>query len=170
LVAIRVVDTREVSGAPRARKIALIGVVERIDSPRVLNVHSRAGPGVIRFSDDATFFRGHSKRVTGLAAFMPGDEVVAEGEWVADGFAATSLLSTYRFVEGRIVRRQGMRLETTDATIQLIPDTKILQDHGFISKPLAQVGVGDEIVADVWRDPSTGQFLALRLGVRESRA
>lgn len=163
-VVLRVVDVRKVSSAPG--EITLIGVVERVDSPRALNVRTTAGPGVIRFSDDAIFWRGRSGRVTGLAAFVTGDEVVAEGQWATNVFTAATLMSLYRFIEGRITQRQGDRLQTTGGAVQLMPDTVLLGGHGFMGKPLAQLAAGDDIVADAWRDPTTGNLVALRMGVR----
>jgi hypothetical protein len=96
----------------------VVGAIERIEPTGKLHVHSKEGRAIIRFSADATFIRGH-QLVAGLDAFMPGDEVVAEGQWTADVFVATVLETLRRVTEGRIVHRQGEQIETTGGSIRL---------------------------------------------------
>jgi len=161
------------SAAPLAgdQEEVAAGVVERIEPPNILKIRGfREGPVSISFSDDAAFWRGHSGRVAGLDVFILGDEVVAEGQWTASGFAATTLMSMYRLIEGRVVHRKDNRLQTTGGIVQLTSDTVLLDGDGFVDKTLDGLAVGDDIVAEVWRDPSTRDLVALRIGVRKAGA
>jgi len=154
---------------PEDSEKVVAGVVENVESPRILKVRSfRKKPVSIQFSDDATFWRGRSGRVAGLDAFIPGDEVVAEGQLVADGFAATTLMSLYRAIEGRIVQQQGNNLQTSSGAVRLTPDTTLLRGDGFVSKSLDELAVGDYIVGDAWHDPLTDDLIVMRIGAREA--
>lgn len=105
----------------------------------------------------------------GLAAFAPGDEIIAEGQWGADGFAARALATLYRPIEGRLTGRQGDRLQTTAGVVLLTPTTRPVADDRLTDKPLAQLAVGDEIAALTWRDPASGDLDACLLGVKKAR-
>jgi hypothetical protein len=146
----------------------LIGVVERVESPSTLLVTSSGNPAVIKLADAAVLSHGPSGLVAGLGAFIPREEVVAEGQWIDGAFIATALMTRYRLVEGTIVRRHGNRLETTAGDVLLAPYTVPESAPDFTAKPLNHLRVGDTIWADGWHDPTISNFVALRIGVRSA--
>lgn len=146
----------------------VVGVVERVESPRTLSVRRKEGRLIVRFSDDAFFSRGDLGIVADCSAFVRRDEIIAEGHQVDGAFSATVLMTMYRAIEGRILDRQDNRLQTTSGIVQLTSDTELLDGDEFMNKPLTQLTVGDDIWTDGWRDPSVGQFVALRVGVKKA--
>lgn len=142
------------------------GVIERIQLPRALNIRTVKGPAAIQFSDDAAFWHSNMGRVQGIAAFAPGEEVVAEGHWMTDAFAATALMSMCRLTEGHIIRRQENRLYTTSGIVRLTSDTRPEATAEGVAKPLTELTTGDEIIALVWVDPDTGDRVALKICVK----
>lgn len=152
--------------APGGGVTVLAGRVERIAPEGVIQVRGRDGLKTIRPADTATFRRGHAQPATGRATFVPGDEVTAEGQWAADVFVASVLMTMFRPLEGRITGRHGDRLETTTGTLRIAPDSLSLAESALTAKPLAQLAVGDYLVGSAWRDGIEGVLTAARIGVR----
>lgn len=145
----------------------LAGVIEQVQSPRILKVHSFMNQSIlIRFSDDAAFSRGYSGRVAGINDFVPGDEIVAEGQMESGGYIGTTLVSLYRAFEGRIVQQRGTSFQTSSGIIRLASQTSLLQGEGFVTKSLAELAVGDYVAGLAWHDPLSDDLIVLRIGVR----
>lgn len=150
----------------------LLGIVDQVLPPTTLILPETftrpdlVGRTVVEFSPSAEFWRGRFGRVAELDAFIPNDQIVAEGEWIVDAFAARKLLTYCHLIEGSVVQRAGDRIQTTSGTIQLVSDTFPIKGPGFVSKPLAEIGAGDPLWVEAWDDPVTQDLVALRIGVR----
>jgi hypothetical protein len=145
----------------------LPGVIERIDYPDIIHLRNSAGSAVIRLVPGAGLRRGYMGRTAELAAFPSDDEVVAEGLWEGDTFVATSLMSLYHTIFGRIVGRRGNRLQIDGPLRELVlmPESTAAGMYGVAVKRPEQLAVGDDVVGWAWREPSSGAFLVARIGL-----
>lgn len=155
------------SASPAAGPAVLAGVVERTTPAEVFHIRSTAGSKALRLAETATSSRGRAGRTPGAATFVPGDEIVAVGQWTGQVFVASTMVTMFRPVEAHVVGRQGDRLQTTAGAIRLRPDSTPLDEEALAAKPLAQIATGDDIVGTTWRDASSGLLAASRLGVRK---
>jgi hypothetical protein len=150
----------------------IVGKIDRILPQQQLVLQHAQGRTHIKLSDTAVLSRGCAGRVAALAAFVAGEEIAVEGHWHGKQFLATSIMSVYGFIEGRIIQRQGDWLQTTAGALQLRAETRprggVGEDHDdvYIPKALDQLSVGDEIAAMVWNDPVAGTRVAVQIGVR----
>jgi hypothetical protein len=147
----------------------LIGVVESVSaSNRRMDVRTRTGRSSVTFTSNAIYARGADRRVSGVGAFQAGDEVVVErlGARVGD---AVTVRSLYHLDEGRIVHRQGARLDTNAGVIVLAPSGRAVPGpRESAAKPLESLVAGDEISATTWRDPSSGDHVAVRVSTHKT--
>lgn len=148
----------------------IVGKIDRILPEQQLLLQHVQGRTHVKLSDTAVLSRGCAKRVAALAAFVAGEEIAVEGHWHGKQFLATSIMSVYGFIEGRIIERQGDWLQTTAGALQLRAETLPRggvgeDDHVYIPKVLDQLGVGDEIAGIVWNDPVAGTRVAVQIGV-----
>lgn len=88
------------------------GTIERIVMPDTLYVRNSEGSKTIELSENAEFHRARAGAASGLDDFFVGDEIVAEGQWSGDVFAATALVQMLRLVEGPVLDRNGDKLQT----------------------------------------------------------
>lgn len=151
----------------------VVGTLERIEPPDLLHVstdpaQSPAKTTLVKAPDTATFSRGLQGVVNDVDAFVPGDKVVAEGEWEDGLFVATALMSLYYSIEGEIIERDQERLETTAGTILLTPESEKAAAAGYEAISLDELAAGDEIAALVWNDPTINTYLAAKVGTRVS--
>jgi hypothetical protein len=149
----------------------VVGTVQDVDPAGVLRVRPRGLPPVtVRLAPGALLGRGVQGRVSGVTAYVRGDEVVAHGRSTGTAFSATGLVSLYRWETGQILRRRGDRFETTAGILQLVPSTAPADNPWIAPRPLDQLAAGDRIGAMVWREPSVRDQLVLRIGVLRAGA
>ena len=115
----------------------------------------------------ATISRGVQGIVNSTDGFVPGEKVVAEGDWVDGLFVATILMSLYYFVEGEVLARKQEQLETTAGVILLTPDTEPAAAAGYEAEPLEELAAGDEVAVLAWDDPTNDTYVAAKVGTRE---
>lgn len=139
----------------------VLGAVEQITSPDSLVVR---GDDLIqvKLTDETVLWR--DGRVA-LLEFIHGDEVAAEGEWVADTFVATKVASTMRVVEGHILEKNMAYLRLADWSVQLTPETRRLSADGTreIQANFEDVAVGDRVVVLGRRDHASGSIVGVSL-------
>jgi hypothetical protein len=130
-----------------------------VETPNLLHVRHASGDQVlIQLTAEARIQRqGHD---ADLAAFVSGDEVVAQGHWAGDRFIADSLASVFRQMEGDVTRVDGTLLETTGGRLLLTPDTWAMHRSGVSTMALSQLRVGDSIAALAWYDPTREVLMA----------
>lgn len=149
------------------------GTLIRSEPPDLLHLSSldpnqpASQTTIVKVPDTATVSRGLQGIVSDTRTFMPGDKVVVEGEWRDGIFMATTLMSLYYSIEGKIIERKQERLETTAGVILLTPDTEPAAAAGYEAEPLAELAVGDEITALAWIDPTNNTYVATKVGTRE---
>jgi hypothetical protein len=149
----------------------VVGTLERLEPPDLLHVsvvpgQPTAETAIVKVPNTASVSRGLQGVVHGIEAFVPGDKVVAEGEWEGEVFVATTLMSLYYFIEGEIVERKKERLVTTAGVILLTPESEKAAAAGYEAVPLDELDAGDEIAALVWSDPARNTYLAAKVGAR----
>lgn len=149
----------------------VVGTLERLEPPDLLYVSVAPGQptartAIVKVPNTASVSRGLQGVVHGIEAFVPGDKVVAEGEWKGEVFAATTLMSLYYFIEGEIIERKEERLVTTAGVILLTPESEKAAAAGYEAVPLDELDAGDEIAALVWSDPTRNTYLAAKVGAR----
>jgi hypothetical protein len=147
------------------------GTIDAIVMPDAVHVRNHQGSATIKLSENAEFHRvhtgdHHTADTVNLNDFYVGDEIVAEGQWLDQEFAATALMQGLRLVEGYVASRSGNVLQTANDSVRLEPDTLIKSFGDFVGKPLAEIAVGDYVYGHAWRDPSTNDLVALRISVR----
>lgn len=141
----------------------VVGTVSSVDEPDRMAVQTAQGPVGILISQGASLWRDHPASIT---AFVPGDEVVAEGDWSNGQFAATYMVSLYRLLEAVIVGREDSHLDTTAGVVQLTDDSLPQGGSMLESIPLPELGAGESIVVLGRRDPLASEFIGLRIGVK----
>jgi hypothetical protein len=145
------------------------GILERVEPPDLLHISSAkqtAQTIIVKVPSTATVSRGLQGIVSSPDVFVPGDKVVAEGEWKDGLFVATALMSLYYYIEGEIIERRQERLETTAGVILLTPKSEKAAADGYEAVPLDNLTDGDEIAALVWNDPINNTYLAAKVAAR----
>jgi hypothetical protein len=159
---------RSLAAEPGNEAPIIIGTLERVEPPDLLHISS-ANPSqsaqtiIVKVPSTATISRGLQGIVSSTDVFVPGDKVVAEGEWKDGLFVATALMSLYYYIEGEIIERRQERLETTAGVILLTPESEKAAADGYEAVPLDELADGDEIAALVWNDPISNTNLAARV-------
>ncbi len=146
---------------------AVPGTVERIVMPDTMHVRNSEGQATIKVADGSRFYRSRQGTVSGISDFFVGDDIAAEGAWERDVFVATLLMQLLRLVEGPVVGRSGNKLQTVNDIVRLDPDTTTENFSDYVGKPLGEITVGDYVYGQAWRDPSTGELVALRISVKK---
>jgi hypothetical protein len=136
-------------------------VAGRVVSSSTGALDLRSGPDVVRVTAarQARIYAGGSGLVPDLAAFEPGDRVVAQGRWSAGGLVATSVGSMLQPVEltAQRVDRSGTVAETGLGRVRIggrLPDAPADADR-------PQLQAGDRVSGMLWRNPRTGEQLLL---------
>ena len=146
---------------------AVPGTVERIVMPDTMHVRNSEGQATIKVADGSRFYRSRQGAVSGISDFFVGDDIAAEGAWEGDVFVATLLMQLLRLVEGPVVGRSGNKLQTVNGAVRLDPDTTTESFSDYVGKPVGEITVGDYVYGQAWRDPSTGELVALRISVKK---
>jgi hypothetical protein len=143
----------------------VVGAVQGSAQPHTLYL---IGPGTlatpnasrrlmtVQTSKATAFSRGVYEEPTSLAAYAPGEMVIAEGAWVGEAFKATTVSSVYSSLEGTIAARHSDQLETSAGTLSLLVKTKVWDTAGKQLSPDA-LRIGDSFRATVWTNPATHQ-------------
>jgi hypothetical protein len=134
------------------------GVVERIEPPR-LYLLGDDGPKTIEFQDGAVFQRDH---VVGLADFLPGDEVVVEGEWMSGIFAGTALTTVLSIREGAIIAVAADRVVTSGGTVSITSDTRYFARDAWRRERPTYISAPTRITA-LGRQEPDGDFVGLMI-------
>ena len=168
------VFNKSVTAEPESEEVPFVtGTLIRSEPPDLLHLSSldpnqpASQTTIVKVPDTATVSRGLQGIVSDTRTFMPGDKVVVEGEWRDGIFMATTLMSLYYSIEGKIIERKQERLETTAGAILLTPDTEPAAAAGYEAEPLDELAVGDEIAALAWIDPTNNTYVATKVGTRE---
>jgi len=154
----------DAASSPPIVRSTVTGAIDRVEPFGVLHVRGVDGAYVIKTTNTTILYLGRTGHEVAFSAFVPGDEIVAEGQLASDGFIATTVMSLYRSVRGSITQRQGNRLQTTAGTVRLLSDTRALAADRLTGKALPQLMIGEEITALTWRDPTSSDFVAWMLG------
>lgn len=164
---------RSLAAEPVSEEVPFVtGTLERIEQSDLLYLSS-LDPNqalqtiTVKVLPTATISRGVQGIVNSADDFVPGEKMVAEGNWIDGLFVATALMSLYYFVEGEILERRLERLETTAGVIILTPDTEPAVVEGYEAEPLEKLAAGDEIAALAWDDPTNNTYVATKVGTRE---
>lgn len=158
-------DTPDTS---RGRTAVVAGNVEGVLSGALV-VRDSAGALSTVLVDDAEFSRGAEGAVGSHQSFEEGDEVVVDGWTDGSVVYATAVSTMYRPLEGRVLSRQGTRLETDGGTIYIVPGTRGRGHAGsYRAADPEEIGEGDSIGGLVYRSPElpNGGYAAAVLGVR----
>ena len=158
----------DVDEDPVADSASMVSGVVTAVEPRALRLETRDGPVVVDVDREATMWRLGPAR---LSDYVPGDDVVVEGRWEYGTFVGSSLEVMTRIVSGEITARSASRLETANATIHVNGNTRAIpsvdaEGRLYVAKPLDELAVGDEILASVLFEPTTGEFTAADIGTR----
>jgi hypothetical protein len=140
------------------------GKIERLELPATLIISNPNGPVTVRLAPDARLSRGHGP-VALLSAFVPGDQVFAEGHWDGPTFTATAVSSIYHFITDHVVARRGNQLQTTTDLLYLAPATIPARGPNSEKKPLVEIRTGDHIEALTWTDPVINRRWVAMIGV-----
>jgi len=138
----------------------VVGRVVQVVSRIALRFRPTAGTGIVL---------AHllpSIRKTGLgdtSRLEVGEEIVAEGEWTKGGFYIDNLLPMCRSVEARVVRRQGMLLDTSAGKILLTSATRPQDSYAGRGVSLTSVGAGSAVAVLGRMDPKTHYLVASRI-------
>lgn len=164
---------KSLAAEPGGEEVPFVtGTLQRIEQPDLLYLSSFDSDNsnqtvTVKLLPTTTISRGVQGIVNSTDSFVPGEKIVAEGEWVDGLFVATTLMSLYYFVEGEILEREQERLETTAGVILLTPETEPAAAAGYEAESLDELAAGDEIAALAWSDPTNNTFVAARVGTRE---
>lgn len=160
-----------VSGAAAYGAFAAVGRSQSRSDPVVVGVvrKVRSSSIVIRRADEHIDVRvGSDTRVVrdGPAALRDlrvGDEVVVEGEWSDDTFAASLITPMLRTVKGRVMDVSPSRLTTTGGPIRLTAITVLEQRSARrVRAGLQTLREGTMVTAEGRVDPAKG-FTAMRI-------
>jgi hypothetical protein len=138
------------------------GVMGRVESTSAESLALRTDHDVVRISaaPDARIYAGGEGLVPDLAAFVPGDRVVAQGRRVSGGgFVASSVGSVLQPIDvtARRVDGSGTLADTALGRVRVagrLPDAPA-------GARRAPVRAGDRLSGMAWRDPRTGEQLLL---------
>lgn len=144
-------------------RLDLFGVIERIEPPALVRLRSN-GEKLVILQKNARLWRDHE---VSLNAFVSGDEIAAQGTWNGGALWASDFGSAYRRVEGKVLRRDGQRLELDTAAALFTDDTLEVDLAGCVAKPLDEVVPGDTVVATARWDPELRRMVLLHVGVRD---
>jgi hypothetical protein len=142
------------------------GRLARVAIPDEAEIDASDGAVRVVFARSATFWRD---RPAQLAAFVPGDEVVAEGRWAGAVFEADHLVTMFRPVDGRVVALANGRLVTTGGAVRLTPDTRVLTAEASTPVLAGAISEGDEVSVLARREPATGALVAVAVVRSEHR-
>ena len=165
---------KRLSAEPGSEEVPFVsGTLVKVKPPDLLYLSS-ADPNqttqtiIVKVLPTTTVSRGLQGIVGSIDVFMPGDKVVAEGEWGNGVFVTTVLMSLYYYIEGKIIKRKQERLETTVGAVLLTPGTEpAAAAAGYETEPLDELAAGDEIAALAWNDPTNNTYVAAKVGTRE---
>ncbi|MCA9943290.1 MAG: hypothetical protein H6656_22070 [Ardenticatenaceae bacterium] len=164
---------KSLAAEPVSEEVPFVtGTLERIEQSDLLYL-SALDPNqarqtiTVKVLPTATISRGVQGIVNSTDGFVPGEKVVAEGDWVDGLFVATILMSLYYFVEGEVLARKQEQLETTAGVILLTPDTEPAAAAGYEAEPLEELAAGDEVAVLAWDDPTNDTYVAAKVGTRE---
>lgn len=101
--------------------------------------------------------------LTYFSSLRHGDEIVAEGDWSGDHFAAVNVGPLYRDVQVKVVRRRGSQLVTTDDTIRITKQTRSVESYAGQPIDIDAIGTGAALAVEGVRDPATGELVATRI-------
>lgn len=144
----------------------LYGYVAAVNKDGSLTVRGPASGDEtsIQFADGAEFWR---EGPVDLSVFGPGDEVVAVGAWSGATFVATYLTSAYRGVYADVLEESPDSFVTDAGTMDLAPQLRLIDDDGIVATPVQDIAVGDQVFAFGRVDGSSGDLVALGIGVVE---
>lgn len=134
------------------------GIVDRVDPSNNLTVLSHSGEKWNVRLIETTMCRRHGD-LAEPTAFIPGDEVVAEGRWASGTLIANSCDTLYHTIEGQVLQVEAHQVETTDGTFSLTRETQPWSRENEYTRPLTDLVVGEEIMSLVWRDPHNSHRL-----------
>ena len=164
---------KSLAAEPVSEEVPFVtGTLERIEQSDLLYL-SALDPNqarqtiTVKVLPTATISRGVQGIVNSTDGFVPGEKVVAEGDWVDGLFVATILMSLDYFVEGEVLARKQEQLETTAGVILLTPDTEPAAAAGYEAEPLEELAAGDEVAVLAWDDPTNDTYVAAKVGTRE---
>ena len=167
----------------------LIGVVDNVESAKslLLRVSSNTGDAQfvsVRLTNEAFVSRGYRGAVKDLTYFMPDDEVCVEGQWTNEIFNTTMVTSIYWFIKGYLININNKQAETrldlsddvrasslsdisSSGILQLAPNMQFIQHDGSRTNFPFKFAEKEKIVASLWRDPITGEFVVVRMAPHE---
>lgn len=102
-------------------------------------------------------------RVSALADFEVGDDVVAEGQWKGRTFLAKSLTNVYLPFRAPVVSTGADFVETTAGRVRFIPETRLQRGTSLSAVSPKQYTAGQQFHALGRRDPKSGELIALRV-------
>jgi len=139
----------------KAGRRGVAGVVVSAEPAR-LTLRTSGGSVVVTAAPGARLYSGASGQVHDLAAFVPGDRVVAEGVFASGVLVADSAGSVFEPLRLRVGRvdRAAAVAETDHGAIRL--DGVLPFSRSGRRGAASELSAGDVVEGLSWRDPRTG--------------
>jgi hypothetical protein len=146
----------EAAEAPEHPK--LIGTIVAVQAPSTVIVRGN-GLHTAVLTEDAELWRDAP---VALEAYVPGDEVGLFGAWDGGRFIATRMETVYRYVEAKVLRRRGDRLELSTGPLVVTSDSQVdPRDRTLAS--LDHLRAGDRVLGSARWEPALQELVAVRL-------
>ncbi|HEX8684486.1 MAG TPA: hypothetical protein VF707_19370 [Ardenticatenaceae bacterium] len=178
--------TTELGGVPAAEGIlveeqeqdwgpgveVVTGVIERIELPGTVVLYNGETTITVCFLQGATFRHGFLEHVSDITPFVTGDEVAVAGYLDGGVFQGMSLTSLGREIEAQVIRSRGNLIETARGVVERTAKTmeidgdEISRRARLVARPLPPLRGGESLIAEVWRDPASGNFIAHKIGLK----
>ena len=117
----------------------------------------------VRAGSECIIWKDHP---AGLTDFVPGDHVVASGQWDGSTFLASQIEILGYVVEARVERRRGDALETDRGVVFISSSTKASDAFGATPRNPSEISPGMRVVAEGRIDPDSNDLIAWTIGVR----
>jgi len=118
------------------------------------------GPTKVIFDQAALLWRDHP---VDLAAFTPGEVLVAEGTWQAKTFSAFSLITIYQSLYATVTGVSGNAIDTSQGEVVLVPETRHQEGETLSPVSTSEVRQGESVGAIVRYVPRDHEYVALRV-------
>jgi hypothetical protein len=138
----------------------LAGAITAIEARDTLQLRALDGIRTVKIRQGAAVHRAATV-VDGELAFTIGEEIVAEGVWSGEVFAATALHTMHRVIEARVVAREGQQVRTDrGGVITLTSETRPRDSFAGHALPTSRVTPGAEVAVLGRIDPRSGTLIA----------
>ncbi len=166
---------------------SFVGTIEEITSDFGLTVNvdgtdaDQAGSTNLLLGEDAFVSRGHQGVVDNLSEFVAGGAIFATGRVEGSIFRAETVMSAYSFIQGHLegatdadeeveLINQNADGESTSTVLQFAPTVSFALEDGSRTSSFAEFLEQDalshhDVVANLWREPVTGEMLIVHMGV-----